>query len=135
MEKIVKVPVFGDVEILDAPEDFDYKWLAKQIGCDWIEVVRPRDRLAEGLIMIVDEEGLLKENVINIAGSWLYGTDLHGQPIVGDMLIIKEVYGDDGPEFASMSEETAESLKEDLGDKAHLFGWAEQIFAGIGRHD
>ena len=133
MKKIIKVSTNGLVDVLDAPESFDCRWLAKQIGCEWIEVVRPSERLEEGYVMIVDEEGLLKENCLNVAGSWLYGTDDHGEPIVGDLLIMKEEYGEDGPDLAGMSEESAIRFKEELGDFRNLMLWAAEINVGLSK--
>lgn len=40
--------------------------------------------------MIVNEEGLLKDLPLNRAGSLLYGTQFHGSPIVGDIVIMAE---------------------------------------------
>jgi len=42
------------------------------------------------LVMLVDKEGLMKEppSKLNKMASWLYKTDIHGQPIVGSALII-----------------------------------------------
>ena len=43
------------------------------IGCDMIEIVRPHG-LPDGYVMVVDEEGLLKENPsLNVLASYLYG--------------------------------------------------------------
>jgi hypothetical protein len=55
--------------------------------------------------MVVDEEGLLKPNELNPVGSWFYESDKHGEPIVGNVLILREEYGDDGPECAGMSDD------------------------------
>lgn len=68
----------------------------REIGCDCIEIVRP-DILKEPYVMVVDEEGLLKEEPrLNCIASFLYGTQNHGQPIVGKALIMKEVATADG---------------------------------------
>jgi len=90
--------------VIDVPADFDWKWMAEKINCSWIEIVRPR-RLPEGFVMIVDEEGLLKPNEANFAGCWFYETDKHGEPIVGDALILKEEMGDDGIDCVGMDED------------------------------
>lgn len=55
--------------------------------------------------MLVDEEGLLKKLPANIVGSWLYESDLHGWPIVGNVLITGEVETDDGICFCGMSDD------------------------------
>jgi hypothetical protein len=40
--------------------------------------------------MLVDEEGLLKNKPLNLAGCYLYETDKRHSPIVGDILIMRE---------------------------------------------
>lgn len=131
MKKIVKVETNGKVTMLDAPEEISCAWCAEQIGCEWVEVVHPK-RMATPFILIVDEEGLLKDRpVLNVAGSWLYETDVHGAPIAGNILILREEIGDEGPEFAPMDEEDAKDFVKDLGDRKHLLDWVEQIEARI----
>jgi hypothetical protein len=71
-----------------------------EIGCDCIEIVRP-DGLKEPYVMIVDEEGLLKDKPrLNCIASYLYGTQNHGQPIVGKVLIMKTVETEEGEDIA-----------------------------------
>ena len=84
-------------EVIDFPTgsgsnlDFYYK----QIGCDCIDIVHTyaleelgvRGSVGE-FCMVIDDEGLLKDNpVLNPIASLLYGCDLHGQPIAGNVLI------------------------------------------------
>ena len=92
MDKAIVITKEGKITVVDCPEDVSLKWMYSQINCEWIEIVRPR-RLKRGFVMIVDEEGLLKPNRLNCHGSYLYETDKHGQPIVGDVLILKECDG------------------------------------------
>ena len=54
-----------------------------------IEFVRPR-RLGRPYCMIVNEEFLLQGLPINSVGCYLYGTDTHGHPICGNIIIMKE---------------------------------------------
>ena len=42
--------------------------------------------------MMVNEEGLLLGLPMNRLGSELYGTPKHGQPIVGDVVFLKDGY-------------------------------------------
>ena len=48
--------------------------------------------------MVVDEEFLLKHEAPepNIIASWLYETDIHHNPILGDVLFVGERIGSDG---------------------------------------
>lgn len=87
---------------------------AKSILNGWPEYVIPR--FAEkNTIMIVDENGLWKNLAPNKAGSLMYGTQFHGHPIVGDILIIKKGLNYDGePDYVPLSEKEAETIKEAL---------------------
>lgn len=107
--KAIYAPVKGKKQIIEFPEQHDWKWFADTIHCDWIEVVHP-EKLPEGYAMIVDEEGLLTEKPLNRFGSWLYGIEKHGQPIVGDVLIVKESYTPEGLDHVGMMDGEAEEL-------------------------
>ena len=61
----------------------------------WIEVVRPV-RLKRPYCMIVNEEGALINLPRNIFGSFLYGTNYHGNWILGDIVLLKEGINSDG---------------------------------------
>lgn len=76
--------------------------LQKEVG-GYIEVVHPK-YLPEGLCMVVDDEGLMKGSAINSAASVLYGTPKHGQPIVGNGVILKEGFVDGERDFVEMTE-------------------------------
>ena len=130
MSKVVIVDTNGAICVKNAPKNMDCFWMAKEIGCDWIEIVRPKN-LARGYVMIVDEEGLLRGKIINVAGSHLYGTVEHGSPVVGDIMIVREVMGDEGPELAGMEPETANEIARDLGNPLHLMEWEEEILAKL----
>lgn len=41
---------------------------------------------SEPVVMIVDESGLVKNREVNAVGSFLYGIQNHGTPIVGDII-------------------------------------------------
>ena len=131
MEKVLIVDVNGATCVKDAPNVLTCAWIADNIGCDWVEIVRPKN-LPRGIVMIVDEEGLMKENFINVAGSHLYGTEEHGEVIVGDIMIVREVFGPEGPELAGLLPETAKKLSEDLGDPLRRMDWEDAIRTRLG---
>ena len=60
------------------------------IGCDWIELVEPESLAENGYVMLIDEEGKLRSDQpsINCIASDLYGSDRHGDPIVGSAVIV-----------------------------------------------
>lgn len=64
--------------------------------------------------MLIDEDGLLKENEPNLIGSFLYETDRHGHPIVGNVLFVGEEWGSDGIDFCGIEDSAFELLKTGL---------------------
>lgn len=102
--KLVKKP--------EGKEDLDFCY--EQIGCSMIQIVRPAG-LDRPYVMVVDEEGLLTDQpTLNYLGSYLYGTQMHGIPIVGDVLIVCEI----GYDIALMPKEQAELVAMKMGDLA-----------------
>ena len=90
--------------------------IEKFIG-DWTETVRPRG--IPGYLMLVDESGLLKHLPCNLAGSLLYGTQFHGSPIVGNIVIAK----DDGQKCPQpLTDEEISSIFQDINMLARPFG-------------
>lgn len=71
-----------------------HKSIGEAVG-GWIEVVRPV-RLERPYCMIVNEEGALINLPRNIFGSFLYGTNYHGNWILGDIVLLKEGINSDG---------------------------------------
>lgn len=61
--------------------------------------------------MLVDEEGGLKELEPNMAGSYLYETDKHGNPILGNILLVGEKWDREGLDFCGIDDAVFESLK------------------------
>ena len=93
--KVVDFEVFGEKDVVDVSKEFIGN------GCDLVELVNPQrmheikgikqlrspmmtKKLSVG--MLIDSEGLLKDNTINPIGSFLYKTDEHGHPIVGNIV-------------------------------------------------
>jgi hypothetical protein len=81
----------------------------------YMEVVHPKG-LITPFVMIVDEEGLLKELPLNPAGSIFYGTPLHGQPIVGKIYIAKQTGNPlDGDDIKGLTDD-------DMAEFTRLYG-------------
>lgn len=70
--------------------------------------------LAAPYCLLIDEEGHIKEEVpeINWIASFWYGANVHGNPIVGDVVIMKNVMTNGGPDIAGLTEEEADDLAE-----------------------
>lgn len=97
-------------------------WGAVVGGC--IEIVHPQG-LKPPYCMIVNDEGLLKKLPLNRAGSLLYGTQFHGSPIVGDIVIMAEGWTPEGPDIIGIPEERAEKVAQEFIKSFRLKG-AEQ---------
>ncbi len=121
----------GDIDIIGVPEDKDWRWYSRQIGCDLVEIVHPMG-LESPRVLICDEEGLLKERpVINFLGSWLYETQRHGNPIVGDVLIMEEYDTAEGGELDGMEKIDAVKLVEEL--RSHLWEAVDAVKIALGQ--
>ncbi len=92
----------------DAPH---YDVIQKAVG-GWYEHVHPVG-LERPYCMMVNEEGLLQSLPLNLIGSILYGTPQHGQPIVGNVIFLKEGYHGGEPDVLGMTADEAQIL----GDK------------------
>lgn len=66
--------------------------------------------------MLIDEEGRLKENVPNLIGSYLYETDKHGDPIMGNILFVGEELSDDGIDFCGIEDSVFKRLELQLNN-------------------
>lgn len=134
MKKLVRVSTDLQVTIHDYPEgsyQMQNKALRKLIGkdCNLYESVSPKrlyskvkigkkmEKEGHRMVMLVDEEGLLKSLESNILGSWLYETDKHGYPIAGNVLFVGTKYTGMGIDFCGISEDAAESLKKEFEEQ------------------
>ena len=82
--KTLKITTDNKISIIDL--DFDHESLREEVG-GYVELVRTqklRDYFKTKVVMIVDEEGLVKNLPMNPMGCYFYDTDKHGNPIVGD---------------------------------------------------
>lgn len=98
-------------------EDFSdplYKTVGSAVG-GYIEHVHPM-RLARPFCMIVNEEGRLLDLPLNHIGSFFYGTDQHGEPIVGNIVIMKDGYRGGEPDIVGLNDVEAEQIKDVIID-------------------
>ena len=117
----------GFVEI--KPDEDILSCTYRGIGCNTVEFVEPDELTKRGMVMLVDEEGKLREGskFINCVASFLYGSQEHGDPIVGNAMIVK--LGDEqlemltGMEAAQLAKEMTElrgKAIDDIADAFHL---------------
>ena len=84
--------------------------ILEPLDSGYIEVVHPKG-LPDPYCMIVNEEGLLQNLPWNLFGSFLYGTIYHGNPIVGDIVILKEGFTTPGErDFIGLDEDDIKFL-------------------------
>ena len=108
--KTVKITTDNKVSIIDV--DFNnFRDIQKAVGGQF-ETVRTQlmvDYFRDpSVIMLVDEESLVKGLPVNMADCALYGTARHGWPIAGD-LIFAQIQGED-----ITAPDDAEALRERL---------------------
>lgn len=86
-----------------------HKSIGEAVG-GWIEIVRPA-RLERPYCMIVNDEGVLLNLPMNMFGSFLYGMGYHGNPILGDIVLLKEGINSDGePDILGLDEQDIKYL-------------------------
>lgn len=132
--KFIKISTDMELSVHDFP-DGDHceqnRVLKELIGnrCDIYEHVMP-ERLYTDLkmknrptkipgqcvSMLIDEEGRLKRNVPNLIRSYLYKTDEHGEPIMGNILFVGEEWTGDGIDFCGIEEKTFKLLELELNN-------------------
>lgn len=96
MERCVYIGVSGffTVKPIDSRKDLNEE-IHKLLGGAFYEIVRPA-LMPYPYLMLVDDEGLLKNLPINPTASILYGFLQHGSPICGPALIMKDIKTEDG---------------------------------------
>lgn len=85
--KTIKVTTDNKISIADVDFD-DFRDTQRAIGGHF-ETVHTQimaDYFTGPILMLVDEEGLMKGLPVNDLGCCLYGTYQHGNPIVGDIV-------------------------------------------------
>lgn len=88
---------------------------AKEILGGYMEHVLPRG-LESPYCFLCNEEGLLMGLPINAYGSFLYRTHVHGNPIVGNIIIMKDGYEDGEPDIIGLSDDEAAAISKQATD-------------------
>ena len=109
------IVVTTDLEIrIEEFSDPLYKTVGSAVG-GYIEHVKPA-RLRHPYCMIVNEEGRMLDLPLNYVGSYFYGTDQHGEPIVGNIVIMKDGYRGGEPDIVGLNDVEAEQIKDVIID-------------------
>ena len=95
MAKTIKVTTDNKISIVEV-EFGNYKAVQKAIGgmIESVKTQRMWDYFHRPMLMLVDEEGLIKRLPLNRTGSWLYGADKHGHKIAGDFILAVPTHED-----------------------------------------
>lgn len=91
-----------------------YETVGKEVG-GWIEIVRPKG-LSRPFCLVCNEEGLLHGLPMNAFGSVLYGTQKHGHPIVGNIVIMREGMVDGDVDFVELTDNDIRRIKKLAAD-------------------
>ncbi len=74
------------------------------LGGAFYEIVRIRN-MSHKFLMLVDDEGCLKNLQLNPVASELYGIRVHGCPIVGPAVIMREDIVDGEPDIVGLDDD------------------------------
>lgn len=86
--KTLKITTDNKISVVDVNFS-DFKAIQQAIG-GYFEIVKTqklRNYFKTKVVMIVDEEGLVKNLPMNPMGCYFYDTDKHGNPIVGNVIL------------------------------------------------
>lgn len=110
--KAIKITPGKEISIIDVPRKGTplLETLQKEVG-GWIELVHPirfhNDEYLQGKVMVVDEEGICKRKKPNRIGTDLYG---NYSTIVGDVLILKDIFTEEGLDVGGLTDDEANQL-------------------------
>lgn len=101
----------GDIHLVQVG-DPDPVWRAatQLVGCEYIEGVHALGLALTGCLLLVDDHGRISKKPVNPYASWLYGRDLHGNPIYGTAVVAKNVMTVDGPDWVWLTHSEASDL-------------------------
>lgn len=86
----------GEIEVIDVPEDKGLQFYYQNINCELITIVNAM-YLGKKYSLVADDEGLLQaEPKVNMLASILYGYLQHGEYLVGNVLVMKDEFTDEG---------------------------------------
>lgn len=116
--KAIKLFASGLVEVTTLPEaEHTFERMQKAIGCDLVDIQSCALEQLKDYCLVFDEEFLLKEKpVINPVASYFYGLQHHGQPLCGNVLIMKDKFTDEGLETTGLDDDDIDFLLQVLTD-------------------
>ena len=109
--KTLKITTDNRIRMIDINMD-DCEAIQKELG-GYFETVHTKlmyEYFKAPVIMLVDEEGRCKCLPLNVVGSYFCGTQEHGNPIAGDVLLALVV----GEDFTGFTESDARQWMDKL---------------------
>jgi len=106
----------GEIEVIDVPENKGLQFYYKNIECDMITIVNAM-YLGKKYSLVADDEGLLQaEPKVNMLASILYGYLQHGHYLVGNVLVMKDEFTDEGLDTVGLDKAEAAVIVGILND-------------------
>lgn len=101
----------GQIEVVKREENESVlHFCCRAIGCGTIDIVSA-GRLNKKFCMVVDDEGLFAaEPALNVLASYFYGMCEHGQPIVGNAVLLRNVKTDEGMDTGWFTKAQADKI-------------------------
>ena len=86
--KTLKISANNEISIIDVNFD-DFRSIQKALGghFETVHTEKMGNYFQGPVIMLVDEYGYFKNLPLNRFGSWMYDTQRHGYPILGDVIL------------------------------------------------
>lgn len=86
--KTLKISANNEISIIDVNFD-DFRSIQKALGghFETVHTAKMSNYFQGPVIMLVDEDGYFKNLPLNRFGSWMYDTQRHGYPILGDVIL------------------------------------------------
>ena len=86
--KTLKISANNEISIIDVNFD-DFRSIQKALGghFETVHTAKMSNYFQGPVIMLVDENGYFKNLPLNRFGSWMYDTQRHGYPILGDVIL------------------------------------------------
>lgn len=86
--KTLKISANNEISIIDVNFD-DFRSIQKALGgyFETVHTAKMGNYFRGPVIMLVDEDGHFKNLPLNRFGSWMYDTQRHGCPILGDVIL------------------------------------------------
>lgn len=109
--KTLKITTDNKISVVDVNFN-DFKAIQQAIGgyFENVKTLKLWDYFKAPVVMIVDEEGLIKGLPRNAIGCYFYNTSKHGCPIAGDMILGLFV----GPDITGLGDRDAEQWMEKM---------------------